>query len=319
MSRELLLLRHGKSDWSLNLADFQRPLKKRGKIAAQRIGVWLQQNALVPDFILSSTAERAINTASKCCKTMGIPAKQIHKTDDAYLAEETQLLKLLADIPENHQRVMLVGHNPGMEDLLCFLLGKMPPLHKDGKILPTGTLAHLVLPDNWGALLEGDAKLKKIIRGKELPEGFPYPDHKSKIFRDRPSYYYSQSAAIPYRLIEGNLEVMLIGSSGNKHRGIPKGIVDPGLTPAESALKEAWEEAGIKGEISGKSLGSYTYEKWGGECNVEVYAMQVSEQVPDDIWRENYRGREWMPVGKAGTYVKQTKLVPFFNRLEKLL
>jgi len=71
MSRELLLLRHGKSDWNSGVTDFRRPLKDRGKRGAQRMGTWLWQQDLRPDLILSSPAERALTTAHKCCKSMG--------------------------------------------------------------------------------------------------------------------------------------------------------------------------------------------------------------------------------------------------------
>ena len=63
MSRELMLLRHGKSDWTEQLDDFDRPLKDRGKRGAQRMGVWLIQQELLPDHVVSSPAERAIVTA----------------------------------------------------------------------------------------------------------------------------------------------------------------------------------------------------------------------------------------------------------------
>ncbi|MES9976090.1 MAG: histidine phosphatase family protein, partial [Candidatus Thiodiazotropha sp.] len=68
MTRELMLLRHGKSDWSQQLEDFKRPLKDRGKRGAQRMGVWLLQQQLQPDYVISSPAERAIVTAQKTVK-----------------------------------------------------------------------------------------------------------------------------------------------------------------------------------------------------------------------------------------------------------
>jgi phosphohistidine phosphatase len=67
MTRELLLLRHGKSDWSTGVDDYHRPLKDRGKRDAQRIGVWLAQQKMIPDLIVTSSAERALVTAQKAC------------------------------------------------------------------------------------------------------------------------------------------------------------------------------------------------------------------------------------------------------------
>lgn len=68
---DLLRLKHGKSDWNVPVDDFLRPLKERGKRGAQRIGAWLGEQSLVPDYILSSPAERACTTAEKCIKAMG--------------------------------------------------------------------------------------------------------------------------------------------------------------------------------------------------------------------------------------------------------
>jgi phosphohistidine phosphatase len=79
MTRELLLLRHGKSDWGAGLEDFYRPLKDRGKRGAQRVGVWLARQEWIPDLIISSPAERALVTAEKACKAMGIDASGIRQ------------------------------------------------------------------------------------------------------------------------------------------------------------------------------------------------------------------------------------------------
>ena len=84
MSRELLLLRHGKSDWDTDTDDFNRPLKDRGKRGAQRIGVWLLKHKLIPDLVIASPAERALITAEKCCKAMGIPASNIEQDKRIY-------------------------------------------------------------------------------------------------------------------------------------------------------------------------------------------------------------------------------------------
>ena len=99
MSRQLLVLRHGKSDWSVDVSDFERPLKKRGKKAAQRMGAWLQQQDLVPDYIMSSPAERALNTAEKLTKAMGLTANQVHYDSRLYVAELKDLQAVLADCP----------------------------------------------------------------------------------------------------------------------------------------------------------------------------------------------------------------------------
>lgn len=309
MSRELLLLRHGKSDWNSGVTDFRRPLKDRGKRGAQRMGTWLWQQDLRPDLILSSPAERALTTAHKCCKSMGLGVSKISEDERIYAASQSELLAVLADAPEDAGRVMLVGHNPGLEELLEFLVTDAVPLPEDGKLLPTATLARLKMPQDWRSLVAACASLDGIVRSRELPEGFPFPAPDGEELRDRPAYYYTQSAVIPYLVDDkGRLKFLVIGSSKKHHWVVPKGIKDPGLTPQQSAAKEAWEEAGIRGEVVDEPLGRYSVEKWGAQCNVDVYPMRVTEILDEEIWEENHRMRHWLAAKKAAASLKQPEL-----------
>jgi phosphohistidine phosphatase len=315
MSRELMLLRHGKSDWSLQLDDFDRPLKDRGKRGAQRMGVWLQQQELVPDLVLSSPAERAIVTAQKAVKAMGCDARRIVQDRRIYAARVEDLLQVLAEQPPEAQRVMLVGHNPGLEYLTEFLADKPIPLPSDGKLLPTATLAIVELPESWQALKAGVGQLVSITRASSLPKKFPYPDHMGKELRDRPAYYYKQSSVIPYRIRDGKLEILVVMSSKRKHWVVPKGVSDPATSLQASAAKEAFEEAGVEGEVGEAALGSYQYEKWGAECTVRVYPMRVTQTLDDERWEENHRGREWLSPKLAIKRLKQAELKPMIEAL----
>jgi 8-oxo-dGTP pyrophosphatase MutT (NUDIX family) len=89
-----------------------------------------------------------------------------------------------------------------------------------------------------------------------------------------------QAAAIPVRRKSSALEVCLIRRKGSPSWGIPKGSVDAGDTHEETALKEAWEEAGISGRLIGVSLGTYEYAKWDTTFEVAVYLMEVLKQHP---------------------------------------
>lgn len=319
MTRELLLLRHGKSDWSVGVDDFYRPLKDRGKRAAQRIGVWLAQQKLVPDVIISSPAERALVTAEKACKAMGNGAQDIQQQERIYEAALGDLLKVLADCPADAGRVMLVGHNPGLEELLEWLVIDRVPVPEDGKLLPTATLARLQMPADWGTLIAGCAQLHSITRPGSLPKKFPYPGPDGEEQRDRPAYYYTQSSVIPYRIRDGKAEILVIASSKKHHLVVPKGIKDPGLSPRESAAREAWEEAGIEGEIGETPLGSYSCEKWGATCTVAVYAMKVTRVIAEEEWEESHRGRQWVSPEKAASELKQEELRPLVKKLEATL
>ena len=170
MSRTLLLLRHGKSDWSTGVDDFDRPLKKRGIRSTLRIGSWLKEHNLQPDYIVTSPAKRALETATIISKCAGIRKKDIYKDEHIYLASPESLLYVLESMPEQAKRILLVGHNPGLEQLLYYLLDGQLDIPADGKILPTAALAVLEMPDKWRKLNSGAAELKALIRPRNLPD-----------------------------------------------------------------------------------------------------------------------------------------------------
>ncbi len=84
-----------------------------------------------------------------------------------------------------------------------------------------------------------------------------------------------QSGVVPYRITNGKIEILLVTSSSGKHWVIPKGWITPWLTSADSAAKEAWEEAGVKGNVIEPAIGFYKTRKWGYLCQVEVFPMLV--------------------------------------------
>jgi len=122
-----------------------------------------------------------------------------------------------------------------------------------------------------------------------------------------PAWIYRQSAVVPYRWKNGKLEVLIISSSGGKRWVVPKGIVEPGLSPAASAAAEAGEEAGVEGDVGITPLGRYRYRKWGGTCEVEVYPMLVRQELAE--WPESsVRRRRWLPVDEAAKEIDREKL-----------
>ncbi|AMV27839.1 NUDIX domain protein [Gemmata sp. SH-PL17] len=103
-----------------------------------------------------------------------------------------------------------------------------------------------------------------------------------------------QAAAIPVR--DGR--ICLVTSSSGRRWVVPKGQIDPGHTPGEAALVEAWEEAGLVGALDSEPLGSYSYEKLGRELHVLVYRMTVTDVR--DTWPErNLRTRAWVTLDEA--------------------
>lgn len=151
MNKELLLLRHGKSDWSTDTTDFDRPLNQRGNRNSQQIGQWLDKQELVPDLIICSPAIRALTTAQIVCEAMGLSAEIIQTEKNIYEAELSDLHQVLYSIPESIQRLLLVGHNPGLESLVSDLAPDNP-IPADGKLMPTAALAYLQLDPQWSTI-----------------------------------------------------------------------------------------------------------------------------------------------------------------------
>jgi len=319
VARELLIFRHGKAVNSTAADDISRPITDRGKRGSQRMGVWLWQKNIRPDYIISSTAERAYVSAQKLCKAMGVDPASIVTDRPIYKADLKTLLSVLAECPKKKQRVLLVGHNPALTELLLYLLGGKAPLPDDGKLLPTATLARVVMPANWKKLEFGGAQLKSLTRHDDLPKKFPYPAPNGKEKRDRPAYYYRQSAVIPYRMHKNQMQIMLIGSSKRNHWVVPKGIHEPGMSAQKSAECEAYEEAGIHGTVSKSMLGEYEYTKWGASCKVEVYAMSVKQTLPESEWEETHRGRKWLTSDEAVGLIKEPSMRPMIQSLARFI
>lgn len=107
-----------------------------------------------------------------------------------------------------------------------------------------------------------------------------------------------QSAVIPYLLDKGKTRVVLITSSSLKNWVIPKGLIEPGMTPEDSAAKEAFEEAGVIGRVSKMQVAQYEYKKWGGICHVKVFPLEVTKVLVS--WEEmDRRSRVFVDIPSA--------------------
>lgn len=128
---------------------------------------------------------------------------------------------------------------------------------------------------------------------------------------------YEQSAVIPWKRIDGKLLVCMVTSRSGKRWIVPKGLIEPDMTPGESAAQEAWEEAGLRGEVSDEPVGHYSYKKWGGTCEVDVYLMRVKSEA--ETWLENEREKEWFSVSNAAKNAREKDLRKLIERLPDLL
>jgi phosphohistidine phosphatase len=160
--KTVLLLRHAKSSWKdPGLDDHDRPLNKRGKKAAPRMGRLLAEEDLVPELILSSTARRARDTAERVAEAAGYEG-DIEQRPDLYHAAPHAYFDALDTVSDDVQRVMLVGHNPAMEVLVAMLSGTH---HR----FPTAALAEIALDiDAWRDARDGTARLMNLWLPREL-------------------------------------------------------------------------------------------------------------------------------------------------------
>ena len=169
MSRELLILRHGKSDWSTSAAtDFDRPLAKRGRKAVKRVARWMREQDCLPDAVISSPAVRARQTTHRLCRYAGLADIPVVWEPTIYAADLEALLHVLAQASEQAARVLLVGHNPGLEDLLRYLSNGSAALVRNANPLPTAALAQLRMPADWRRLGPRVAQLARLVRPREL-------------------------------------------------------------------------------------------------------------------------------------------------------
>jgi 8-oxo-dGTP pyrophosphatase MutT (NUDIX family) len=128
----------------------------------------------------------------------------------------------------------------------------------------------------------------------------------------------SQAAVVPLRRGNGGLEMCLIRRRGGRKWGVPKGFVDRGQTIEEAALNEAFEEAGLRGEILGDAIGTYHYRKWGALLAVTVHLMNVLEE--DVEWMEmSFRARGWFSIREAELLLADHPIRPLLDSVRAQL
>lgn len=168
----ILLLRHAKSAWGeVGAPDHDRPLNRRGELAAEAMAEHFLAKAPMPDLILCSTAARARQTLAPLIERSPPPAPPIALENGLYLASEDTLLTRLQDLPQTVSTVLLVGHNEGMWHLAEMLAGhgKATLLAALREKFPTGALATLEVDlKNWSKLTAGAATLTAFARPRDL-------------------------------------------------------------------------------------------------------------------------------------------------------
>jgi phosphohistidine phosphatase len=167
--RTLYLLRHAKSSWAdETLPDRLRPLAPRGRRDAKRIAEHMREHGIEPKLVLCSSAERTRETLEFVRPSLGAEST-VSLDDGLYAASSDALLERLRAAPEQVASVMLIGHNPGLQDLALRLASAGRDLERLEAKFPTAALATLELAGkSWGDLSRGDAVLAAYVVPKQL-------------------------------------------------------------------------------------------------------------------------------------------------------
>lgn len=169
--RRLMLLRHAKSDWPDGVADPERPLAPRGRTAAPRMGAYIAREELIADRVLVSPARRARETWKLVSAELP-PIRVVASEPRVYDASAARLLAVVREQPREAHSLMVVGHNPGLEELAEMLVasGSAPHLASMAEKFPTAALAVIDLPvDDWSATVPGSGRLDRFVTPKDLP------------------------------------------------------------------------------------------------------------------------------------------------------
>lgn len=169
--KQLLLLRHAKSAWPDGVEDHDRPLGERGRRDAPRMGAHIAATGLQPDFALVSSARRTE-------ETWGLVAPELKKScpvrtaASIYEAEPPAILAAIHEAPEESKRLLVIGHNPGFEDLAALLAptGDAEALRRLKTKYPTGGLAVIGFDvGRWADVAAGRGRLEAFVTPKSLP------------------------------------------------------------------------------------------------------------------------------------------------------
>lgn len=168
--RRLILLRHTKSDWPDGVADHDRPLAKRGLRAGSIMGAYMMEASLTPDLAIVSTAHRTQETWALACPAF---VAAIASVDERriYEAPARKLLAVIREIPNDVRTLLLVGHNPGLEDLAAMLIGAGAEndLARLRNKYPTGGLAVIDFDlASWSAVAAGSGTLDRFVTPRLL-------------------------------------------------------------------------------------------------------------------------------------------------------
>jgi len=178
--KKLTLLRHAKSGWDDPVSrDFDRPLNDKGKRAARRIGRYLREHGLHFDHVVASPAIRVVETIEHLAEGMGeLMAPAWDKR--VYLASAVSLLDVIQEADDRYQSLLLVGHNPGLEDLVLMLVPDSATDAARDQIeekFPTASIAEIEFPvERWEDVRANGGAISLFMRPRDIDPTLG-PDH----------------------------------------------------------------------------------------------------------------------------------------------
>lgn len=167
-STVLLIMRHAKSNWKTGGKDFDRTLSDRGRKDAARMGQWIVDNGYTPDVVFCSPAQRVWETISLAGQNWGQDEAAIQWLEQIYNADLPHLLSVIAHDLSVGKVNLLVGHNPGVSELLLYLSANQVPAAARPNLMPTSALAVLQCPDETAMADYGSWKVTNYMKPKLL-------------------------------------------------------------------------------------------------------------------------------------------------------
>jgi phosphohistidine phosphatase len=168
---ELMLMRHAKSDWNSHKADIDRPLNARGRKDARHMGSYLNDQAFIPERMVVSPARRTLETAELLLASLPVAEENITVDKALYLADRETLCEIIELYASDNQRLLILAHNPGMDDLVSYLARTPLSLSDSGKLMTTCAVACFRL-DSLAALNKrGQGELQHLFRAAEINNG----------------------------------------------------------------------------------------------------------------------------------------------------
>ncbi len=169
--QQLIIMRHAKSDWHAGIAmDFERPLNRRGRQDIPRMAQWLKNNRYIPQRLISSPAKRAQQTSRMLAEKMDLSEAAIIEVANIYEASLDDLCAVIDQYSGDVSSLLLVGHNPGLEELAYHLCSDKLPRSDDGKCLTTAAALILDYGSAPISSAASSARLERLIRPKELDQ-----------------------------------------------------------------------------------------------------------------------------------------------------